>query len=53
MRGGQHARIKSTFWVDDDIQALEPLQKLAVLWLITNDDISQAGVTMVRKAKFA
>lgn len=53
MRSGQHTIIKSCFWVDDDIQALNPHQKLSAVWLITNDDISPAGVTHVRKAKFS
>ena len=45
-------KIRSSFWSDDDIGNLEPNQKLAVLWVLTNKEINNVGFLKVSKRQF-
>lgn len=46
------AKIHSSFWSDEDIGNLTPLQKLAVAWVWTNKDRNNIGYTKGNKRQF-
>jgi len=45
-------KISSGFWSDEDVGALSPEQKLAVLWVLTNRDMNNLGYLKISKRQF-
>jgi uncharacterized phage protein (TIGR02220 family) len=45
-------KISSSFWSDEDVGALTPDQKLAILWVLTNKDMNNAGFLKASRRQF-
>jgi hypothetical protein len=45
-------KIHTSFWSDDDVGALEPDQKLAVLWVLTAKDMNNIGYMKISQRQF-
>lgn len=45
-------KLLSSFWSDDDVGRLDPHQKLAIVWVLTNKDMTNIGYLKVQERQF-
>lgn len=45
-------KLHSSFWSDDDVGRLDPAGKLAVVWVLTNKDMTNIGYLKVQARQF-
>lgn len=49
---GLHTKLKSSFWSDEEVGRLGPSEKLAVVWVWTNKDMTNIGYLKVQARQF-
>lgn len=49
---GLHTKLKSSFWSDEEVGRLGPAEKLAVVWVWTNKDMTNIGYLKVQARQF-
>lgn len=52
MKSAQHTIIKSSIWTDEDFHVLSDEHQNNILWVLTNDNITPAGVQKLNRIKF-